>query len=65
MTQQYQQPQRNGRLMLCGDSTRNVINATQEQKVYDTTGIIKSELRVTNDDTWQLDEPEIRPEESR
>ena len=42
-----------------------MINATQEWGVYNTTGIVKPELRATNDDTWQLDEPEIRPEEPR
>lgn len=44
---------------------RNMINTTQEQGVYDTTGIVKPELRATNDDTWQLDEPEIRLEEPK
>ena len=48
-----------------GNSARNMINATQEQGVYDTTGIVKLELRATNNDAWWLDEPKIRPEEPR
>ena len=47
------------------NDTRNTINATQEQGAYDTTGIIKPELRATNDDAWQLDESKIRPEEPK
>ena len=42
-----------------------MINATQEQGVYDTTGIVKLELRATNNDAWWLDESKIRPEEPR
>ena len=41
------------------------INATQEQGAYDTTGIVKPELQATDDDTWWLDDSEIRPEEPR
>ena len=65
MTQQYQQPQRDGRLMLCENSARNAINATQEQGVYNTTGIIKPELRATDNNTWQPDDSKIRPEEPK
>ena len=49
--------------MLCGNNTK-MINATQEKRgAYDTTGIVKPEIRATNDDTWQTDKPKIRPEE--
>ena len=51
--------------MLCENGARNTINATQEQGAYDTTGIVKLELQATDDDTWQLDDSEIRPEEPR
>ena len=51
--------------MLRRDSVRNVINTTQEWGAYDTTGIMKLELRATNDDIWQPDKPKIRPEEPR
>ena len=63
--QGYQQPQRDDRPMLCRNGAKNMINATQEQGVYDTTGIMKLELRATNDDAWWLDESKIRPEEPR
>ena len=49
--------------MLCGNNTK-MINATQEKRgAYDTTGIVKPEIRATNNDTWQTDKSKIRPEE--
>ena len=49
--------------MLCGNNTK-MINATQEKRgAYDTTGIVRPEIRATNDNTWQTDESKVRPEE--
>ena len=65
VTQQYWQPQRDGRLMPCRNGVRNIINTTQEQGAYNTTGIIKLELQATDNNTWQPDDSKIRPEEPR
>ena len=51
--------------MLRENGARNAINATQERGAYDTTGIVKPELRATDDDTWRPDNSKIRPEEPR
>ena len=51
--------------MLRENGARNAINATQERGAYDTTGIVKLELQATDNNTWQLDDSKIRPEEPR